>query len=179
MSKIPFGAFRQIFAVCCAQIVANPDTLFRFLQAGNSTCVRFAPLPIKRILALWGPLLPLANKFHTCSLISILRQVHALTQNVFDFVFCLRKKFCEAFSTVWGGGQWPPPALMNAVDSRTKIPLLPNKAKAVFLTMWITLPSCARCSGHHRHLPWCRWAFPSETFGFCRFTGKTLGNDTF
>ena len=40
---------------------------------------------------------PRENKFHTCSLKSILRQVHALTQNVFDFVFRLREKFCDAF----------------------------------------------------------------------------------
>ena len=35
-----------------------------------------------------------------CSLRSIFRQVHALTENVLDFVFRLRGKFCEAFSTV-------------------------------------------------------------------------------
>ena len=44
--------------------------------------------------------LPMADKFHTCSLRSIFRQVHALTENVLDFVFRLRGKFCEAFSTV-------------------------------------------------------------------------------
>ena len=55
--KTPLGAFRQFFAVCCAHFVANPVTIFRFLQAENSTCAWFAPLPIKRILALWGPLL--------------------------------------------------------------------------------------------------------------------------
>ena len=43
---------------------------------------------------------PFAYKFHTCSLICILRQVHALTQNVVDSVFCLRRKLCEAFGTV-------------------------------------------------------------------------------
>ena len=32
--------------------------------------------------------LPEADKFHTCSLRSILRQVHALTQNVCNFIFC-------------------------------------------------------------------------------------------
>jgi len=43
---------------------------------------------------------PLAYKFHTCSLRSILHQVHALTQNVFNSIFCLRRKLCEAFLTV-------------------------------------------------------------------------------
>ena len=75
MAKIPFGAFRQISAVCCAHNL-------------------FAK----------------ANRFHTCSLRCILRQVRALTQNVYDFVFCLRKKFCEAFSTTWS-----PPAVSAGV----------------------------------------------------------------
>ena len=57
LSKIPCGAFRHFFAVCCAHFVAVPDTMFHFLHAGNSTCIQTAPLPIKRILALWGPLL--------------------------------------------------------------------------------------------------------------------------
>ena len=45
----------------------------------------------------------IANKFYTCSLKSIFRQVHALTENVFYLVFRLREKFCEAFSTVCDG----------------------------------------------------------------------------
>ena len=48
-----------------------------------------------------GSLLPMANKFHTCSLRCILCQVHALTQNVLDSIFCLRRKLCEAFDTVY------------------------------------------------------------------------------
>ena len=44
--------------------------------------------------------MPLAYKFHTCSLRSIFRQVHALTENILNFVFRWRGKFCEAFSTV-------------------------------------------------------------------------------
>ena len=43
---------------------------------------------------------PMANKFHTCSRIGILHQVHAPVQKDSDFVFRLREKFCEAFSTV-------------------------------------------------------------------------------
>ena len=39
----------------------------------------------------------LGEKFHTCSLIRILRQVHAPAQNDSDFVFRLYEKFCEAF----------------------------------------------------------------------------------
>ena len=57
MSKIPFRDFPPYLAVCCAHFVAVPDTMFHFLHAGNSTCIQTAPLPIKRILALWGPLL--------------------------------------------------------------------------------------------------------------------------
>ena len=66
MSKIPFGAFRQILQSAARIICSLP-----------------------------------ANKFHTCSLRSIFRQVQALTENVSDFVFRLREKFCEAFSAVW------------------------------------------------------------------------------
>ena len=43
---------------------------------------------------------PLANQFHTCSLICILCQVHAPAQNNSDFVFRLCEKFCEAFYTI-------------------------------------------------------------------------------
>ena len=46
------------------------------------------------------PCAPLAHNSYTRSLRSILCQVHALTQNVLDFIFRLREKFCEAFSTV-------------------------------------------------------------------------------
>ena len=45
----------------------------------------------------------LANKFHTCSLICIFRQVHALTEKFSDFIFFLRRKLCEAFCTDWQG----------------------------------------------------------------------------
>ena len=44
--------------------------------------------------------LPKADKFHTCGLRSIFCQVHALTENVSDFIFCFRRKLCEAFLTV-------------------------------------------------------------------------------
>ena len=65
MSKIPFGAFRQILQ-SAARIICSHN----------------------------------ANKFHTCSLRCILRQVHALTQNILNAIFCLRRKLCEAFLTV-------------------------------------------------------------------------------
>ena len=42
----------------------------------------------------------MTKKFHTFSLISILRQVHAPAQNILNFVFRLCGKFCEAFGTV-------------------------------------------------------------------------------
>lgn len=41
----------------------------------------------------------MADKFHTYSLRSIFRQVHALAKNVFDLIFRYREKFCEAFLT--------------------------------------------------------------------------------
>ena len=44
--------------------------------------------------------LPEADKFHTSSLRCILRQVHALVQNVSEFIFCFRRKLCEAFFAV-------------------------------------------------------------------------------
>ena len=59
LSKIPCGAFRQEFTVCCAH---------------NS---------------------------YTCSLIGIFCQVHALTENVFEFLCRESGKLCEAFYTVW------------------------------------------------------------------------------
>ena len=40
---------------------------------------------------------PLAHKFHTCSLSCILRQVHALTQNVFVLYFLLAQKTLRGF----------------------------------------------------------------------------------
>ena len=57
------------------------------------------------------PCAPLAHNSHTCSLISIFRQVHALAETVFHFVFHRRGKFCEAFSTLCvhprnGGGRF-------------------------------------------------------------------------
>jgi len=52
----PLRGFPPVFAVCCAHIVDTPDTMFHFPQAGNSTCLRVSPLPIKRVSALWGPL---------------------------------------------------------------------------------------------------------------------------
>jgi len=39
----------------------------------------------------------LAYKFHTCSLICILRQVHALTQNVSELYFLLTQKTLRGF----------------------------------------------------------------------------------
>ncbi len=42
----------------------------------------------------------IAAKFHTCSLISIFRQVHAPAENEFDSICALRRKLCEAFLTV-------------------------------------------------------------------------------
>ena len=41
--------------------------------------------------------LPMANKFHTCSLRCMFAHVHAAAKHNFDFIFCFRKKFCEAF----------------------------------------------------------------------------------
>ena len=60
LSKIPHGAFRQVFAVCCAH---------------NLSAV--------------------ANKFHTCSLISIFAQVHAPVENGFDFIRRYSGELCE------------------------------------------------------------------------------------
>ena len=39
---------------------------------------------------------PMANKFHTCSLISIFAQVHALVENGFDFIRRYSGELCEA-----------------------------------------------------------------------------------
>ena len=39
---------------------------------------------------------PMANKFHTCSLISIFAQVHALVENGFDFIRRYGGELCEA-----------------------------------------------------------------------------------
>ena len=38
----------------------------------------------------------MANKFHTCSLISIFAQVHALVENGFDFIRRYGGELCEA-----------------------------------------------------------------------------------
>ena len=40
--------------------------------------------------------LPEADKFHTCSLSGIFCQVHAPAENGFYFIFCFRRKLCEA-----------------------------------------------------------------------------------
>jgi len=39
----------------------------------------------------------MANKFHTCSLISIFAQVHAPVENGFDFIRRYSGELCEAF----------------------------------------------------------------------------------
>ena len=39
---------------------------------------------------------PVANKFHTCSLISIFAQVHAPVENGFDFIRRYGGELCEA-----------------------------------------------------------------------------------
>ena len=59
----------------------NPFGLFRQFLQSASRIIRF----------------PSANEFHTCSLRSILCQVHTPAQNVLDFVFRLCGQFCEAF----------------------------------------------------------------------------------
>ena len=43
----------------------------------------------------------LTKKFHTCSLRRIFCQVHASTENDFNFLFRCRGKLCEAFLTLW------------------------------------------------------------------------------
>ena len=96
MSEKASGLFRQAFAVCFAHFVDAPDTTLRFPHAGNCACIWASPLPIKRVPALWGPL-SLANKFHTCSLRCILRQVHALTQNVLTLFFAFAKNSAKLF----------------------------------------------------------------------------------
>ena len=52
--------------------------------------------------------LPSADKFHTCSLGSILSQVHALTQNIFNYVFAnakiLRSFFLQSEAAGNSGG---------------------------------------------------------------------------
>ena len=41
--------------------------------------------------------LPVANKFHTCSLRSVFVHVHAAVKNDFDFIRRIRGELCEAF----------------------------------------------------------------------------------
>ena len=40
-----------------------------------------------------------ADNFHTCSLTGIFCQVHAPAENVLHFIFCFRRKLCEALFT--------------------------------------------------------------------------------
>ena len=40
---------------------------------------------------------PLADTFHTCSLICVFVHVHAAAENGFYFIRCLRSELCEAF----------------------------------------------------------------------------------
>ncbi len=42
---------------------------------------------------------PKADKFHTCSLRSIFRHVHAAAENNFDFIRACGRELCEAFLT--------------------------------------------------------------------------------
>ena len=41
--------------------------------------------------------LPMADKFHTCSLRCVFVHVHAAAKNVLDFLRCFRSELCEAF----------------------------------------------------------------------------------
>jgi hypothetical protein len=65
VSKNPFGAFRQFFAVCCVQNLFVYSEQIPHLQPGKYFC-------------------PRTRRGQKC----------------FYFVFCFRKKFCEAFLTV-------------------------------------------------------------------------------
>ena len=51
--------------------------------------------------------LPVANKFHTCSLRSVFVHVHAAAKNDFDFFRRTCGELCEAFFDSLKGGRMP------------------------------------------------------------------------
>ena len=95
----PLRGFPPVFAVCCAHIVDTPDTMFHFPQAGNSTCLRVSPLPIKRVSALWGPL-SASRQIPHLQPEKCFVHVQAAAKNDLDTVLRIRGELCEAFLTV-------------------------------------------------------------------------------